>query len=152
MPSGSSPFTGSSNISTDGSPSSAAAMPSRCFMPREKPRTRLPATLSKPVIPSASATRCLPMPLLLAMHHRWLWALRPPCTAFASSSAPTSCNGQISWPYRRPCTLTSPALGASRPRIVRIVVDLPAPFGPRNPVTLPGSTSKLRSSTATVAP
>jgi hypothetical protein len=35
---------------------------------------------------------------------------------------------------------------------MRIVVDLPAPFGPRKPVTLPGSTSKLRSSTARVAP
>ena len=24
---------------------------------------------------------------------RWLWAVRPVCTAFASSSAPTSCSG-----------------------------------------------------------
>src|SRR4051812_38898079 len=35
----------------------------------------------------------------------------------------------------------------SRPSINRIVVDLPAPFGPRKPVTLSGSTSKDRSST-----
>ena len=35
MPSGSSPFTGSSNSSTSGSPSSAAAIPSRWPMPRE---------------------------------------------------------------------------------------------------------------------
>ena len=34
----------------------------------------------------------------------------------------------------------------------RIVVLLPDPFGPRNPVTLPGTTSKLRSSTATILP
>ena len=34
----------------------------------------------------------------------------------------------------------------------RIVVLLPDPFGPRKPVTRPGWTSKLRSSTATVFP
>ena len=35
MPSGSMPLNGSSNMSTGGSPSSAAAIPSRCRMPRE---------------------------------------------------------------------------------------------------------------------
>src|SRR5699024_6299955 len=45
-----------------------------------------------------------------------------------------------------------PALGRSNPRIIRIVVDLPAPLGPRNPVTIPGSTAKVRSSTASVGP
>ena len=35
MPSGSMPLNGSSSISTGGSPSSAAAIPSRCRMPRE---------------------------------------------------------------------------------------------------------------------
>ena len=34
--------------------------------------------------------------------------------------------------------------------IMRMVVDLPDPFGPRNPVTTPGGTSKVRSSTAVV--
>jgi hypothetical protein len=33
-----------------------------------------------------------------------------------------------------------------------MVVDLPEPFGPRKPVTVPGLTSKLSPSTATVAP
>ena len=36
--------------------------------------------------------------------------------------------------------------------IMRIVVDLPDPFGPRNPVTTPGGTSKVRLSTAVAAP
>ena len=36
--------------------------------------------------------------------------------------------------------------------IMRMVVDLPDPLGPRNPVTTPGVTSKVRSSTATVDP
>jgi hypothetical protein len=31
-----------------------------------------------------------------------------------------------------------------------MVVDLPDPFGPRKPVTTPGRTSKLRSSTAVI--
>src|SRR5262249_41959851 len=34
----------------------------------------------------------------------------------------------------------------------RIVVVLPAPFGPRKPVTLPGSTPNVKSSTATLSP
>jgi hypothetical protein len=41
---------------------------------------------------------------------------------------------------------------ASRLRIRRIVVDLPDPFGPRNPVTRPGCTTKLRSLTAAFLP
>ena len=36
--------------------------------------------------------------------------------------------------------------------IMRIVVDLPDPLGPRKPVTVPGRTSKDRSSTATTLP
>jgi hypothetical protein len=40
----------------------------------------------------------------------------------------------------------------SSPMISRMVVDLPDPFAPRNPVTRPGRSSKLIPSTATVAP
>ena len=46
-PSGSRPFTGSSRMSVPGSPSRAAAMPSRWPMPSEKPPTRLRATDSQ---------------------------------------------------------------------------------------------------------
>ncbi len=35
---------------------------------------------------------------------------------------------------------------------MRIVVDFPAPFGPRKPVTIPGRTANVRSSTARVEP
>src|SRR5688500_5033690 len=45
-----------------------------------------------------------------------------------------------------------PASGTSRPRIIRIVADLPAPLGPTKPVTWPGRTVNDRSSTATVEP
>jgi hypothetical protein len=36
--------------------------------------------------------------------------------------------------------------------IIRIVVDLPEPFGPRKPVTTPGTTSKLSFETALELP
>src|SRR5258705_13503711 len=45
-----------------------------------------------------------------------------------------------------------PAVGWSSPRITRMVVVLPAPFGPRKPVTMPGSTEQVRSSTARIRP
>ena len=48
--------------------------------------------------------------------------------------APGECGGQD----RYPLTVDRPAVGASRPRIIRIVVDLPEPWGPRKPVTRPG--------------
>jgi hypothetical protein len=51
-----------------------------------------------------------------------------------------------------PATVTSPLVGASRPSTSRIVVDLPEPFGPRKPVTIPGLTENDRSFTAVVSP
>src|ERR1044071_3103915 len=45
-----------------------------------------------------------------------------------------------------------PLVGESRPRTTRIVVDFPAPFGPRKPVTFPGWTAKLSPSTAVTGP
>ena len=43
-----------------------------------------------------------------------------------------------------------PEVGVVRPTIIRIEVDLPAPFGPRKPVTRPAGATKLMSSTAVV--
>ena len=43
-----------------------------------------------------------------------------------------------------------PVVGAARPTRIRSVVVLPAPLGPRKPVTRPGSTVKLRLRTATL--
>ena len=54
--------------------------------------------------------------------------------------------------YRLPLTVALPADGRSSPMTIRMVVDLPAPFGPRKPVTFPASTSKVRSSTARTSP
>ncbi len=45
-----------------------------------------------------------------------------------------------------------PALGARKPVIIFMVVDLPAPFGPKNPSTSPAPTVNEMESTATSAP
>src|SRR5438874_9900560 len=65
---------------------------------------------------------------------------------------PTSCSGAACAWGGRPLTVTEPLVGSSRPRIIRIVVDFPAPFGPRKPVTVPGRTVNVRSVTAVVGP
>ena len=63
--------------------------------------------------------------------------------AFAASGS-----RPMSWPPRS----TVPAVGASNPVIRRMVVVLPAPFGPMKPNTAPASIVKSRSATATVGP
>src|SRR5687767_9560259 len=60
----------------------------------------------------------------------------------ASGDSATSC----------PPTVTLPALGGMKPVTMRMVVDLPAPLGPRKPSTSPRSTVKETSSTARLAP
>ena len=92
MPSGSSPLTGSSNMSTGGSPSSAAAMPSRCAIPARSPRlaarNRGEADELEHLVDAAAGGRCSRQPA-----SRWSRARRPGCVAVASSSAPTSRSG-----------------------------------------------------------
>ena len=66
----------------------------------------------------------------------------------ASSAAPTARAARAG---RGSCARRSwrvPAVGVTSPSSIRRVVVLPAPFGPRKPVIRPGSTAKLRSSTA----
>src|SRR6266542_6212197 len=46
----------------------------------------------------------------------------------------------------------APDVGESTPRIMLIVVVLPAPFGPRSPTTSPGATWNKIPSTAETAP
>ena len=54
--------------------------------------------------------------------------------------------------YGWPPMVTVPAPGASRPTTTRMVVDLPAPFGPAKPVTWPGRTVNVTSSSAYAGP
>ena len=86
-------MTGSSRMSVLGSPRRAAAMPRRWPMPRENPPTRLVATPARPVISMTSLTREALMLWVAAMERRCERALRPGCTALASSRAPTSRSG-----------------------------------------------------------
>ena len=73
-------------------------------------------------------------------------------TALASSSAPTSRSGAACPVSGDPLTVTEPDVGRSSPMIMRMVVDFPAPFGPRKPVTRPASTVKLTPATAVLSP
>src|SRR3954462_765551 len=52
----------------------------------------------------------------------------------------------------KPHTAALPALGARNPASIFMVVDLPAPFGPRKPRTSPRPTVNDTSSTAAMAP
>src|ERR1041384_4712063 len=52
----------------------------------------------------------------------------------------------------KPPTLTVPEEGGINPVIMRMVVDLPAPFGPRKPSTSPRSTENEMPSTACFVP
>ncbi len=54
--------------------------------------------------------------------------------------------------YRRPPKVAVPPEIDTSPSSMRSVVVLPEPLGPRKPVTLPGATSNLRSSTARTGP
>ena len=152
MPSGSRPFAGSSRMTTRGSPRRTEAMPSRCFIPNENCPARFLATSFRPTISSTSSTRLGESPLLTAIQRKWLRALRPECAFPASSNAPTSCSGFFKSAYFLPSNNARPACMRSRPIMQRMVVLLPEPFGPRNPVTTPVRTENERSSTAVVDP
>src|SRR3954463_3895793 len=52
----------------------------------------------------------------------------------------------------RPNTSATPAVGRASPSRIRIVVDLPAPFGPRKPWISPAATVRSRPFRATVWP
>src|SRR6266704_4114880 len=52
----------------------------------------------------------------------------------------------------KPPTVTVPSVGGMKPVIIRMVVDLPAPFGPRKPNTSPRSTENDTPSTARFGP
>ncbi len=74
--------------------------------------------------------------------------VRPACWAEASSRTPTSRPGLGSSEKRRPHTWAVPDVAGVSPTMTRMVVDLPAPLGPRNPVTRPGVAVNETSSTA----
>ncbi len=52
----------------------------------------------------------------------------------------------------KPATVPWPPEGSRSPQSIRMVVDLPAPLGPRKPKISPGRTSRLMRLTATKSP
>ncbi len=152
MPSGSRPFAGSSSSRTGGSPRRVVARASRWRMPSENPPTRRREAAPRPTSSRTSAARASGTPACGAYTRRWSRAVRPGWKSAASRAAPTVRIGRSSSVYRRPPMVADPAVGETRPRSIRRVVVLPAPLGPRNPVTRPGRTVKLRSSTARTWP
>jgi len=78
--------------------------------------------------------------------------VRPACCAEASSRTPTSSPGFGRSAKCRPEIVAVPDVGGVRPTMTRMVVDLPAPLGPRKPVTRPACAVNETSSTAVKAP
>ena len=150
MPAGSSPFAGSSRIRTSGSLRSAPAIPRRCFIPSEYVLTWSSARSARPTSSRARAMRARPIPEIFPSSSR----LRRPenrgyivgLSTIEPTRPITRCSPAGSCPSRR----QRPPVGRTRPRRQRIVVVLPAPFGPRNPNTPPCGTARSRPSTATV--
>jgi hypothetical protein len=70
------------------------------------------------------------------------WKTRPIFRRTASRSLVTS----------YPATAALPEVGVARVHRILIVVDLPAPFGPRKPNVSPGLTSKSMPRTASISP
>ena len=133
MPSGSRPLTGSSKSSTGGSPSSAAAMPEPLRHAEREPAGLRRATLVRPTSSSTASTRRRGRPC----------RLRQPEQVVAR--APAGMDRAVRRAARRPAAAGSAsvrvAAGRRRARSrrrrerpgrgsCRIVVDLPAPFGP----------------------
>ena len=83
---------------------------------------------------------------------RWSRPVRPGWKPVASSAAPTVAAGSGRSAYGVPSKVAVPDVGRTSPRRQRSVVVLPAPLGPRKPVTRPGWTRKDRSSTAWTSP
>src|SRR5215813_1004214 len=89
---------------------------------------------------------------MVAAMRRVARPVRPSCSAEASSKVPTARAGLGSSAKTLPATVARPASGRASPVIMRRVVDLPAPLGPRNPVMVPGSQLNVTPSTAVTGP
>ena len=123
-----------------GSPSSAAAIPSRWPMPSEN----LPARFLRHVVQADQVDQLVDAPASRC---------RASARAPADGCRPTAGVHRARLEQRADLVQRggvvavalavdghAPGRRASRPRISRIVVDFPEPFGPRKPVTIPGRT------------
>ena len=155
---GSSPIVGSSRMMTSGSDNSASAMPTRW----RKPFESVPMSLRRALRARSQAS--------ITASTRARISLRGTFFNFArqrrySMTRNSSGNGLFSgmkprWRFASsgrvatgtPQRNAAPLSACVSPARMRIVVDLPAPFGPRNPTISPGRTLNETSATARCAP
>ena len=143
-------------IRMSGSPSSAAAIPSCSLIPSENVPTC--CHLAEPDdVEHVADTGGGGIPLLSAKAPFEVVGrvTRPPTMSLCVPAAPpTDLSGLIELAIQLFAANQYEAqFGVSRPRIIRIVVSLPAPVGAQEPPTsFPAATTKETSSTATVSP
>ena len=150
---GSRPTVGSSSTSSRGALISDWASSSRRIMPPEYVPAKREAASVSPIAESASSTRCL-------RTRRGTSKSRANSSTFSTpvrfASADSACG---TYPMARrtcigctaasmPKTRTDPVPGVSSVVIIRIVVVLPAPFGPSSPYISPGAIDRFTWSTA----
>ncbi len=121
-------------------------------MPSENAPALRCAAWPRPTSSSTWSAAWSGTPIAAAYTRRWLRAERLGWNPCASSTAPTTRPGLPRFPNGCPLISPMPAVGVTRPSSMRRVVVFPAPFGPRKPVTEPGSTVKLRFCTAVTGP
>ncbi|MNR09218.1 hypothetical protein D3C85_1254110 [compost metagenome] len=134
-PIGSRPLVGSSRIINSGSPSSAIARPSRCFMPSEKFFAFLLPVPSSPTCFSILGTQSLPgMPRKTRFASRFSLAVMWGNRAGLSMIEPIRLRASIkACSSLDPNSSSDPPVGNASPVTRRINVDFPAPFCPINP-------------------
>ena len=153
MPCGSRPLAGSSSTRTSGSPSSVAA----------RPEPLAHAGRVAAGAPVGRAAHLHEVEHLVDARRGQAGERRERAQVVAARAARVHARRSRGW--RRPSGPGSaaprtggrgsspcPAVGRARPSTMRSVVVLPAPLGPRKPVTAPARTAKERSSTAVTAP
>ena len=154
MPSGSSPLAGSSRTRTPG----IAEQRVRQAEPLAHAQRVRPDPARRAAAPSPTRSSSSSTPAPVDAHGLRRTAasasrpVRPACCAEASSSTPTAGPGwAAAGRARRRWSRYRRSAGSAR-RSSACVVDLPAPLGPRKPVTVPGSQRNDTSSTAGVPP
>jgi hypothetical protein len=133
-PAGSSPFAGSSRMSSSGSWSIARASPSRCKLPSESVRARRFAygpsarrSITRSVAPASPTPYSRRDTSRFSRTVSWGYALG------VSTRCPTLRHGPCPPATRSPKSESSPDVGRIMPSSARMVVVFPAPFRPRKP-------------------
>ena len=144
------PVVGSSRSSRAGSESSAIANRSRCCSPPEHFATLRSAMVAIPALTSTSSTgrvsaNRLAVYSTVSRTERSL-SSPPVCMTAATSPRAIALRGSM------PKTSADPDVGRESPRIMSMVVVLPAPLGPRNATTSPGSSTRSTPRTAWTDP